>query len=615
MDGAPVDLPIAAMAESLSPRGRDGTDCLRSGDVALCHAHSWTTPEEVGELQPITERSGQWHITADACIDNREELASALGLCARDLTDAALILAAYQRWGAACCEQILGDYAFVIWDAVEQRLFAARDPFGCRVLYYSTTPDAVALATTITAVRSALSLHPELNRPLLEDLLQERFTRWSDETAFKNIFRIPQGHHLIATRGGLKLHRYYVLGAAQPVEHVSESDLLEGFRDLFGKSVRAKLRSVGSPALFLSGGMDSSAVAGTANQLVMSGLAAGPIRSYSSVSNEPDRIVEREYIKAVTEFCPALRPTMVERDDCWGFQEFADDDFITEEPELGRNRAVRFRRLGAAVQGGCKVALSGGWADQLLGAYTLYLTPELLSEVTPGRPQELKHFWRSNSVKRLAIGVLKQTILRPVVMERARRQLPASLAPPRGMRPSELRMYLGLNGPLSAAKRADFDRLTAHLGLEVRFPFLDRRLVDYVFSMPVALRMRDGLTKYPIREGFRGLVPEKVLNRRDRPPGNSGLLIGGVERNTDIITRLLSSSRLAQEGYVASEVLAATFARASTKDLAAAQRLFRYMSVEKWLRRQQSGLPKQTASVRLWSDRLVPQTAVAARES
>ncbi|NES85389.1 MAG: asparagine synthetase B, partial [Moorea sp. SIO2B7] len=130
---------IGQMLDILAHRGPDGADIWCEGSVGLGHRMLWTTPESLLEKLPLVNHSKNLVITADARIDNREELIVALELNdrpAEKITDSQLILAAYEKWGEQCPEKLLGDFAFAIWDKHKQILFCARDHVGVKPFYY-----------------------------------------------------------------------------------------------------------------------------------------------------------------------------------------------------------------------------------------------------------------------------------------------------------------------------------------------------------------------------------------------------------------------------------------------------------------------------------------------
>src|SRR3954466_8960392 len=151
-DGAfvePADL--ECMRQTLAHRGPDRSAVWNEASVGLVHCMLWTTPESLLDRQPSVNQRGTSWITADARIDNREELIATLGIGRTDeaITDSSLIMAAYDKWGEACPDKLIGDFAFVIWDSKRQAIFSARDPMGVKCLYYFCSSQIFAFASEI----------------------------------------------------------------------------------------------------------------------------------------------------------------------------------------------------------------------------------------------------------------------------------------------------------------------------------------------------------------------------------------------------------------------------------------------------------------------------------
>src|SRR5262245_20600165 len=160
------------MVASVAHRGPDASGSWCQGAVGLGHRMLWTTPESLSEKLPLANQAGDLAITADARIDNRDELTAALGLPPHSgVTDSMLILLAYEHWGEHCPEKLLGDFAFAIWDGRKRVLFCARDHFGVKPFYYCHSGRLFAFASEIKALLSLPEVPRRLNEVRVADYL------------------------------------------------------------------------------------------------------------------------------------------------------------------------------------------------------------------------------------------------------------------------------------------------------------------------------------------------------------------------------------------------------------------------------------------------------------
>lgn len=230
-----------------------------------CHAQ-WITPESVGEQQPFYDYDRQLAITADAIIDNRDELFEALQINHEDrkvIPDSLLILLAYEKWGEDSPKHLIGDFAFMIWDEKAQKLFGARDFSGRRTLYYFIAHNRLAFSTTIKPLLELPFVKKELNEVWLAEFLAtlDMFdTVDTHSTIFNNINQIPPSHTLVISDKGKKLSRYLVQHSDEKIRFKSNDDYVEAFRSLFQRAVNDRLRTHHKVGSQLSGGLDSGSV-------------------------------------------------------------------------------------------------------------------------------------------------------------------------------------------------------------------------------------------------------------------------------------------------------------------------------------------------------------------
>ena len=214
LDGRPVDRGLLErMTDSITHRGPDGVGIWNSGPVGLGHRMLWTTPESLHEQLPLEDKTAKIVLTADARIDNRDELMAVLDLprnTEREISDGELILSAYEKWGEQCPEKLVGDFAFAIWDERKQRLFLARDHFGVKPLYYYRSDRVFVFASEI----KALLCLPEVPRRLNEARVADYLTVMMEDktvTFYREIFRLPAGHSMTVSREGAPARPYWAL--------------------------------------------------------------------------------------------------------------------------------------------------------------------------------------------------------------------------------------------------------------------------------------------------------------------------------------------------------------------------------------------------------------------
>ena len=198
LDDRPVNhADLVHMVDILAHRGPDGAAVWCEANVGLGHRMLHTTPESLSETLPFVDKSRDLVITADARIDNREELTEALGLSAetaKQLSDSQFILQAYIKWGEDCPNHLLGDFAFVIWDGRKQKLFCARDHFGVKPFYYYHAPGKFfAFATEIKALLTLADVPRQLNELRVGQYLTGMFDD-KEITFYEGILRLPPAH-------------------------------------------------------------------------------------------------------------------------------------------------------------------------------------------------------------------------------------------------------------------------------------------------------------------------------------------------------------------------------------------------------------------------------------
>ncbi|WP_442594269.1 lasso peptide isopeptide bond-forming cyclase [Neobacillus sp. D3-1R] len=234
-----------------------------------CHAQ-WITPESVGEILPYYDENRKLAITADAIIDNREELFEKLQIEKSEqitISDSELILLSYYKWGEESPKHLVGDFAFMIWDEKHQKLFGARDPSGYRTLYYYKDQYRFAFCTTIEPLLSLPYIKRQLNEQYLAEFLV--ITGMIDTvdarmTPFKTVDQVPPFHSITIAKDKVKLTKYGTFIPEKQLKLKSNDEYVEAFQEIFQEAVTSKLRTYKNVGSQLSGGLDSGAVVGFA---------------------------------------------------------------------------------------------------------------------------------------------------------------------------------------------------------------------------------------------------------------------------------------------------------------------------------------------------------------
>ena len=596
-DGRPVSRhEVDRMAAVLTHRGPDGTAAWSGGPTALAHCALWTTPEARREPQPFASAASNV-IVADARLDNRLELVAALGLTgerAAEIGDSELILRAYERWGEDCAPRLLGDFAFAIWDPRNQQVFCARDHVGVKSLYYHQAPTTFLFASEIKALLTSPHVPYQLNPARVADHLVGLIDDQAI-TFYRDIYRLPAAHTLTVTRKGRRIRRYWSLDSSRKVELGSDEAFAEAFRECFTEAVRCRLRGEHRVGCLLSGGLDSSSIAVTARDLlrtegresletftaIFPGLSAADLR----------RIDEREFVEAV------VRQGGVQNHPVRG-------DLLSPLTDVGRalgqldeafaapNLYLHWALYGAAQARGVRVLLDGIDGDTTVSHGLEYL-PALARSgrgITLGR--ELLALSRRHGVG--VRHLLWQYVLDPVIPGSLRRGLRYLGREPDRLADSVIRpdfaRRMGVVDRLEAleslqrrsggsARQAHAaamesglipyalelaDKAAAGFGVEPRYPFFDRRLMELCLAMPGNQKLRDGWSRFVMRRAMAGRLPETVRWRSSK----ANLAPNFKRRLLDNDRNLLAEIVLDQPGMIDEYVDVPTLRRTYDRYLA-----------------------------------------------
>lgn len=491
----------------------------------------------------MTSASGRWSIVYNGETYNYVELRAeleGLGHTFRSASDTEVVLEAVAEWGPGAFSRLNGMFACALFDREERRILLARDPFGIKPLYYAWDGDALVFASEIAAMFEFRGLTRAVDPAAYHRFLTTVSTDSGSGTLFRDIRRVPAAHYLevrLDDPRSARTERYWTLDLERHAALGPEA-AATAVRDAFLEGVRLQLRSDVPLGFALSGGMDSSSIVMAARTVL--GRSA-ELHTFSFIPDDP-RLTEEPHIDVVVEAAGTishklrLRPEELERD----IETLA---AVQGEPFASPVIYAQYRVLEQAREAGITVVLSGTGADEILAGYDRYLMARVASLLRQGRLSDAMRLLHRpvtpipGGAWAALRGALRFALPGPVVRVARRLRRPAGVEIPwldaawfeeRGVHPEApweargrhvLREMLAYNlevTQVEATLRYE-DRSAMSFSLENRVPFLDRPLVELLFSLPEEqLLAPDGTRKAVLRAAMRGIVPDSVLNRTDK---------------------------------------------------------------------------------------------------
>ncbi len=487
---------LHAMSAALAHRGPDGTGHYRAGDVGMVQTRLAIIDLVTGD-QPLYEAGGA-ALMANGEIYNYIELRAELGGVAfSSASDCEPPLHLYRRHGLDFTDRLRGMYAIALHDPAAGRLVLARDPFGIKPLYYAETPAGFAFASEPQALIAGGLVPAQLVRQVRNELLQLQFTT-GRETIFAGIQRVLPGETVVVAHGRVvERRRREALAGAAPLPR-DEPQALREFDRVFADSVLMHQRSDVPYGMFLSGGIDSSAVLA-----MMARLNERPVKAFTVGFTSGQVADEREQARAVAQSLGAEHVEV----------EFREADFWRLLPEIARamddpaaDYAVlpTFKLAAAARSAGLKVILSGEGGDELFAGYGRYRSV-------------MRPWWSGGKLLRGRGNFDRLGVLR------------GNLAGWRdGIAAAELHGAVPGRTRLQVAQATDcadwlpndllgkLDRCLMAHGVEGRTPFLDPRVAEFAFCLPDEIKVRRGLGKWLLRRWVAEQVPAAEPMARKR---------------------------------------------------------------------------------------------------
>ncbi len=467
--------------------------------------------------------------------------------------DTEVICAAYKEFGERCVEQFMGMWAFALWDKTQRKLFCSRDRFGIKPFYYYSNSVNFYFASEYKALKQTPSFSAEINIAQIQRALALNIASYKEETFFNNVFLLEPSHNLIFDASGIKKYRYWDIDLSNKENSkLSFEDKKTQFYDLFERSIRQHSRSDVPTGTCLSGGLDSSAISSVFSTL----FPQQKIKSFSIYYDGKGEVDERPFVNEVVNKYENIEPYYFSPTDGQIHEAFEKTAYHADVPLLGSSYISQHFLMKLAKEKGVTVVLDGQGSDEYLGGYLHSFYRLFASQISYFQFGDFAktyaaHYNRENFAAKKRVDILAKTAA-SLIMDES------------GIYNLEYNQYSFLfksKGKIAFTKKSnnkvdDFlyqlmfettlqtllhfeDRNSMSFSLESRVPFLDHRLVEFVFQLKEEDKINQRAeTKYILRESLKNVLPKAVYERKDKKgfvtPGEVKWLDGSLKYLLDI---------------------------------------------------------------------------------
>ncbi len=545
---------LVAMRDILHHRGPDDGGIYIDGNVGLGHRRLSIVDVAHG-AQPMFNADRTCSIVYNGEVynhaDHRENLI-ARGYEFQNRSDTETILHLYEAHGRDCVDYLRGMFAFAIWDKGKRELFIARDRMGVKPLYYVHDEQGnLFFASEIKALLEAGAVKPEINFNALPDQFANHGTS-GDETLYRGVKRLMPGHTLVWKDGKINIRKFWDLSFEPKHETRTDAQYIEEWRDLFRQSVELRLMADVPLGMFLSGGVDSSAIAA-----MMSKMVNEPIKTFS-VGFQEREANEFEYSRIVAKAFGTNHHEITITPE--QFFEALPNLVGHEDEPIGFIASVPLYFVSKLALKHVKVVLTGEGADETLAGYGRYakalkllsygekyesVTPRFLRDAVRGGVATLPasmsrklgrtFLSRESDIENLFFdnfSVFSKSMQAKLFSTKTRENI------------TDLNPYTRQNAWIEKCDAADIldkllyadtktylhellmkqDQMSMAASIESRVPFLDHKLVEFTAKMPREMKLRGSTTKWILREAMKGILPAEIL---ERPKMGFPVPIGG----------------------------------------------------------------------------------------
>jgi len=609
----PWSEPESKMREMLAAqahRGPDDHGMWLGNGVCLGHRRLSIIDLSANGRQPMCNENGTVWIVFNGEIYNYAEIGRTLeakGHVIRSATDTEVVVHAYEEWGESCFRRFNGMWGLVLWDSQSQVALCARDRFGVKPLYYHANGDRLAVASEIKGILAA-GVSASLAEPYAAHVISRaRLDDWGSQTLFAGVSQLPAASILrFSSRDGVGVPQaFWQLDPESAAETFDYSNPVDTVRELMGDAVRVRMLASDVPVgSCLSGGLDSSSVVALAARDAPGRLTTFTVEYPGTPSDESrfSRLVAEQFE------CDSVRLSPDPKDYLDVLEQitwYMDEPPVTAPGVYSQWKV--FQLAGSRV----KVVLDGQGGDEIMGGYQGHVDAymrSLLGKILSGRRGSLGELlttlpeaarFRAESPLLTLARVLGSQRLRRVYGERSMRVRAGGISrefwnahrigdsDKQGVGPRDLVNEVLLNDLLRDVLPAYLhyeDRLSMASSVESRTPFLDYRLVEYMFGIPGPDKLRGGKTKSLLRKAMSGITPQQILDRKDKMGFSTPTSAWFRNELRDPIRDYLLDDRTRNRGVLDMSQVERTIRLHEAGKIDAGSQIFQWLALECWFR-------------------------------
>ncbi len=515
---------IEFMNNIIKHRGPNEQNVIIKDNIALGHVRLSIIDLKLGS-QPMEKEHGgnKYVICYNGELYNTKEIKDDLikkGYSFKTKCDTEVVLTAFIEYGTNCLKNLNGIFSFCIYDYNKNSIFLARDHLGIKPLFYSLTKDGtLVFASEIKAILKHNEITPILDKEGFMELFALGPAHNPGKTYFKNIYELKAGHYAIFDTNGLFTDKFWDLETKECND--TEEEAISKIHFLLKDSLNRQLVSDVGISSMLSGGIDSSILTKLANDQIKD-LTTFSIdfkgNDKNFVANAYQGSKDSDYIKIMREHLSTTNKD-IKIDNEYLFTLLKDAMIARDMPGMADIDASMFAFCKAIKENGFKVCLSGECSDEIFGGYPWFYKEHLINHI--GFPWALSENLRSNIIRP---GILKDNEIQEYVLNARNETLkPVTAIDPNDTYENRYRNinYLTIKWFMNTLVERT-DRTSMANSLEVRVPFADYRIFEYVYNLPAKMKLGlnhsdTPIEKYLLREAFKNDIPREVLYRKKSP--------------------------------------------------------------------------------------------------